>query len=198
MRNARYCSARAKSTGNRCRAWAVRGERVCRVHGAGGGRPITHGRYSTALRAVGDAWRDELGSRVVAILRLGGDVKGDLALLEAFLDPPAQCRARSKQTRNRCGRRPTPGFLVCYYHGSRGGRRRNDGLGTFGRVQALLKHLDRQRARLQWRRLITILDGGRVDPPASPGERENARLLQVILVERASAESALGSAGATR
>ena len=33
------CSARSKRTGERCRAPAVRGWRVCRFHGAGGGGP---------------------------------------------------------------------------------------------------------------------------------------------------------------
>lgn len=37
LRDAPRCHARAKSTGERCRAPAVRGWRVCRVHGAGGG-----------------------------------------------------------------------------------------------------------------------------------------------------------------
>ena len=33
------CTAKAKSTGARCRAPAVTGWRVCRMHGAGGGAP---------------------------------------------------------------------------------------------------------------------------------------------------------------
>jgi hypothetical protein len=33
------CTAKAKHSGERCRAPAVRGWRVCRVHGAGGGAP---------------------------------------------------------------------------------------------------------------------------------------------------------------
>ena len=33
------CSAHSKRTGKRCRAPAVRGWRVCRFHGAGGGGP---------------------------------------------------------------------------------------------------------------------------------------------------------------
>jgi hypothetical protein len=37
LRAARRCCAKAKSTGTRCKAPAVRGWRVCRVHGARGG-----------------------------------------------------------------------------------------------------------------------------------------------------------------
>ena len=33
------CSAKSKRTGQRCRAPAVRGFRVCRMHGARGGAP---------------------------------------------------------------------------------------------------------------------------------------------------------------
>jgi len=37
LRNAPRCHAKAKRTGERCKCPAVRGWRVCRVHGAGGG-----------------------------------------------------------------------------------------------------------------------------------------------------------------
>jgi hypothetical protein len=37
MHQSPRCSARSKRTGERCRAPAVRGWRVCRFHGAGGG-----------------------------------------------------------------------------------------------------------------------------------------------------------------
>ena len=45
------CTARAKSTGLRCKAPAVRGWTVCRCHGAGGGAPKgeRNGRYSHGL-----------------------------------------------------------------------------------------------------------------------------------------------------
>ena len=53
---AQQCTAKAKSTGERCRRIAVNGYTVCQVHGAGspnkgrpGGRPIVHGRYSKRL-----------------------------------------------------------------------------------------------------------------------------------------------------
>lgn len=44
--NARQCTATSKRTLNRCRAPAVTGWKVCRFHGARGGRPAIHGLYS--------------------------------------------------------------------------------------------------------------------------------------------------------
>ena len=45
------CAARSKRTGQPCRAPAVKGWRVCRMHGAGGGAPKgkRNGRYRTGL-----------------------------------------------------------------------------------------------------------------------------------------------------
>jgi len=45
------CTAKAKSTGLRCEAPAVRGRRVCRCHGARGGAPKgeRHGLYRHGL-----------------------------------------------------------------------------------------------------------------------------------------------------
>lgn len=43
LRDAPRCHARAKSTGERCKCPAVRGWRVCRVHGAGGGHAAGSG-----------------------------------------------------------------------------------------------------------------------------------------------------------
>lgn len=50
------CTAKAKSTGQRCRRRAVTGYTVCQVHGAGspykgrpGGGPLKHGRFSKFL-----------------------------------------------------------------------------------------------------------------------------------------------------
>lgn len=39
LKDAPRCHARAKSTGEHCKAPAVKGWAVCRVHGAGGGAP---------------------------------------------------------------------------------------------------------------------------------------------------------------
>lgn len=51
------CTARSKRSGERCKAPAVTGYPVCRMHGAGspgkgrpGGRPPIHGGYSKAVR----------------------------------------------------------------------------------------------------------------------------------------------------
>ena len=49
------CTAKAKSSGERCKKWANNGWNVCRFHGAGskskpGGRPIEHGRYAEAFK----------------------------------------------------------------------------------------------------------------------------------------------------
>ena len=53
-RNSPRCTARAKSTGMRCEAPAVRGRTVCRCHGARGGAPkgagngaFRHGLYTS-------------------------------------------------------------------------------------------------------------------------------------------------------
>jgi hypothetical protein len=40
---ARRCSARSKRSGQQCRGPAVRGKRVCRMHGARGGAPSGKG-----------------------------------------------------------------------------------------------------------------------------------------------------------
>lgn len=52
LRNAPRCTATAKRTGERCKAPAVRGWSVCRVHGAGGGAPPgkEHPNYRHGLR----------------------------------------------------------------------------------------------------------------------------------------------------
>ena len=52
LRDAPRCSARAKSTGARCRCPAVRGWSVCRLHGAGGGAPSgpRHPNYRHGMR----------------------------------------------------------------------------------------------------------------------------------------------------
>ncbi len=53
------CAARSKRSGQRCRGPAVRGKRVCRMHGAGGGAPAgkangrcRHGGYTKEAIAV--------------------------------------------------------------------------------------------------------------------------------------------------
>lgn len=62
MRMAPRCSARSKRTGKTCRAPAVRGKAVCRLHGARAGAPsgarngsYRHGYCTAAARAERDA-----------------------------------------------------------------------------------------------------------------------------------------------
>ncbi|MCR4374133.1 MAG: hypothetical protein NUW22_04730 [Acidobacteria bacterium] len=48
-RQALRCHAH-RTNGDPCRAYAMLGKTVCKVHGGKAGRPITHGRYSKFLR----------------------------------------------------------------------------------------------------------------------------------------------------
>jgi len=52
LQNAPRCTARAKSTGQRCKCPAKRGWSVCRLHGAGGGAPRgkKHPNYKHGMR----------------------------------------------------------------------------------------------------------------------------------------------------
>ena len=53
LRDAPRCTAKAKRTGERCKCPAVKGWRVCRVHGAGGGhkRGAAHPNYRHGARS---------------------------------------------------------------------------------------------------------------------------------------------------
>ena len=53
LRDAPRCGAKAKRTGEPCKCPAVRGWRVCRVHGAGGGAPrgSAHGMWKHGIRS---------------------------------------------------------------------------------------------------------------------------------------------------
>jgi hypothetical protein len=59
MRQALRCHARSKRTGLQCQAPAAKGQKVCRMHGAGGGAPKgnrkawKHGLYSAETLALG-------------------------------------------------------------------------------------------------------------------------------------------------
>lgn len=55
----RRCTARSKRTGERCRQPVCEGKTVCRFHGARGGRPPLHGKYSTV-------WATRLAARMEA------------------------------------------------------------------------------------------------------------------------------------
>ena len=57
MRQASRCHAKSKRSGLQCRAPAVRGHSVCRMHGAGGGAPkgnrnaLKHGDFTAETLA---------------------------------------------------------------------------------------------------------------------------------------------------
>lgn len=74
------CTARSKTTGERCKRLAVTGSTVCRVHGAGGGAPVKHGRYSKYLPK-------QLATRYKQMLRERSLLDGTdhLALLETLI-----------------------------------------------------------------------------------------------------------------
>lgn len=80
------CAAKSKRTGERCKANAVSGYAVCRMHGAGsphqgrpGGAPITTGRYSIK--------RQELARKAQEFANdtTPGDLTGELVLMRALL-----------------------------------------------------------------------------------------------------------------
>ena len=58
MHQASRCHARSKRSGLQCRAPAVRGHSVCRMHGAAGGAPkgngnaLKHGSYTPETKAL--------------------------------------------------------------------------------------------------------------------------------------------------
>jgi hypothetical protein len=76
LQNAQRCTAKSKRTGLPCRSPAVRGWRVCRMHGAGGGQKAgpAHSQYQH-----GGYCRDALEMRrlVTALTRnTHGDTEG--------------------------------------------------------------------------------------------------------------------------
>ena len=85
------CRARTKNgTGpngepKRCGRPKVPGYQVCRYHGAGGGRPITHGRYSAHLGRFREAYNDALNSGESLL-----DLRETLALLDTRLQRSAE------------------------------------------------------------------------------------------------------------
>lgn len=52
--SAQRCTAKSKRTGHRCKAPAVKGWQVCRMHGAGGGAPAgsVHPNYRHGGRSL--------------------------------------------------------------------------------------------------------------------------------------------------
>lgn len=74
------CTATSKGSGERCKRLAVTGSTVCRVHGAGGGAPVKHGRYSKHLpKRLATRYRQLVSDRTLI------DAQEHLALLETML-----------------------------------------------------------------------------------------------------------------
>jgi len=78
MQSAKGCRAHSKRTGQPCRAPAVKGWKVCRMHGAGGGAPsgqangnYRHGRRTKESMQMKAALRELLrdSRRTVALLK---------------------------------------------------------------------------------------------------------------------------------
>ncbi len=45
------CQAKSKRSQQQCKSWAVKGKKVCRMHGAFGGRKIITGEYTRIKQA---------------------------------------------------------------------------------------------------------------------------------------------------
>ena len=71
MQDAPRCHAKAKSTGQPCKAPAVKGWTVCRVHGAGGGAPrgAAHPNYRHGGRTKEMELLRRLGSDLARMAR---------------------------------------------------------------------------------------------------------------------------------
>ncbi len=81
LQNAPRCTAHSKRTGLPCRAPAVRGWKVCRMHGARGGAPCgeAHGNYLHGARS----------SDVLEIRRLASKLNREARLLAETIDAPS-------------------------------------------------------------------------------------------------------------
>ena len=71
------CHAKAKTTGNRCKAPARRGWQVCRMHGAGGGAPFgpSNGAWVHGARSI----------EIVQMRRWAVDLVKEARFLDALL-----------------------------------------------------------------------------------------------------------------
>ena len=45
------CHAKSKRSQKQCKSWAVKGKKVCRMHGAFGGRKIITGKYTRVKKS---------------------------------------------------------------------------------------------------------------------------------------------------
>ena len=95
------CHAKSKRTGKQCGQWALEGARVCRMHGAGGGRPVTHGRYSKALGKLAANYEASLNDRSLFDLRepiaaLDGVTQRLMAMVDEHDSPEWRRNVRAK------------------------------------------------------------------------------------------------------
>ncbi len=166
----RPCTAHSKRSGLPCKRWATPGWNVCRFHGAGGGRPIIHGRYSKRMAPLRRFIERALEDDVAELLRLGGRPWWrELNVLTAALAPPTRCTARSKQAKRRCKRPPKPGWTVCHFHGAGGGRPTSRPR-PFGALSTVRERIKKRSLDLRVDRIVRLAIGLSVDPPASDGE----------------------------
>lgn len=98
---AKRCHAHSSRTGEPCKKWAVTGKKVCRSHGAGGGRPVLHGRYSKSLGKLASSYESSLNDRGLFDLRepiaaLDGVTKRLMTMVDEHDSPEWRRNVRSK------------------------------------------------------------------------------------------------------
>jgi len=64
-----YCRAHSSQTGQPCRRRVKPGAKVCAKHGANGGRPVVHGRYSKHLGRIREAYEAAIQDKGLLDLR---------------------------------------------------------------------------------------------------------------------------------
>lgn len=82
MHASQRCSAKSKRSGVKCKAPAVRGWSVCRMHGARGGGPrgVAHGQYRHGIYCV------EVKADRAIFRALMGDARETIGRLKQFPD----------------------------------------------------------------------------------------------------------------
>ncbi len=61
------CHAKSKRSQKQCKSWAVKGKKVCRMHGAFGGRKVVTGEHTRARVARRKAENTEF-KRLVSVM----------------------------------------------------------------------------------------------------------------------------------
>ena len=72
------CTAISKQSGKRCKQNCVVGYDVCYYHGAGGGRPLIHGIYSSKLGKTVQERYDEYLAEMKAMSNLTSDMRAEM------------------------------------------------------------------------------------------------------------------------